>query len=1070
MSGTAPAVETRSEPPPSDASGALERRESQRGRFGGARADFVASLGRRIVEIRGALTTWQNDPRSIRARDDLRRKVHALAAGSRLLRFADLADGLAACEAKIDEIGAAGELTLEGAAVVHRMLERTPALAWVQDERHGPEVGLEALPEPTEPTRGLDAASGAAGPQTALVVGPPQLADALTREPGDGRDSAVEAPCSFDVERTEDPTVAIDLARAFAPDVVVVDADAPGARELVEALVADPLTEPAAVVVLGRFAKPEDAAPFVALGVARALPKPVSPDTLRRACAEAAATYVRREVVRSPLGEVSLDDLGARLAEELRKGLCDAASAQGRAARFDLGEGTDVLAALWGALARIRDVVTIRSDGAVRFTPSGPEGALPLAPWLGGFEAPGARGGRSATAPRAAAAVSLEKAVVVVADDDPAVTWFLAGVFKDAGAIVHEAKDGARALELAFRTAPDLVVSDILMPELDGFALCRALKRDLLLRDVPVLLLSWKEDLLQRVRELGAAADGYLRKEASASAIVQRVREVMWPRIRVGERLAAGGEVRGRLDGLTTHTLLALTCQNRPSSTLTVRDAAYLYEVEIRGGRPVRATRTAPDGTFQRGPAVLASLLGIGAGRFVVSALSMEAVRAPLRADLSGELATQLTPFVARARAAQRLLTGAALLRADRVTIEPAALGAYGDATPEPARGLLRAIAAGASPRDLIVSGQTPAHLVEDVLADAAAHGAIEQVFDATREELLGPAIDAETDVLLGARKPLAPLPLIAVPGLGLTPPPEPVASLDATPAPFPLLTPSPTSGTEAARAAVTPVLATIRADKEAPPAAPRVAPPSPAPTGPAASSVSPVGPASPAPTAADDDRRAAGVPATLGSLEPPPVEPRSPVPPRAAPPRAPEAPPSRELTPSQLAVRPSSFLHVPAPKTESKPREMRTSMWILFAALGLAFAMTARWARERTVPEPAPPPETAPPAAAPAPEPAPAPAPAAHTPDPSAEDAPLRADDKVAADQGMLEIVAGVDTGIFVDGRAVGRGPVVKLPLTAKGEPYEVKVELRGESQVRFVAIRQGRLTRLRVSPPWSR
>ncbi len=170
------------------------------------------------------------------------------------------------------------------------------------------------------------------------------------------------------MERAKDSTTAIDLARALAPDVIVLDADGPGARELCEALVADPLTEGIPIVVVGLWARPEDAAPFVALGVARTLVKPVSPDALRRACAEATATYGRREVRRAPLGEVSVDELGARLAEELRRGLCDAAVAQGRRARFDLGEGSEVLAALWGAVARIRDVVTIqlRRRGALR--------------------------------------------------------------------------------------------------------------------------------------------------------------------------------------------------------------------------------------------------------------------------------------------------------------------------------------------------------------------------------------------------------------------------------------------------------------------------------------------------------------------------------------------------------------------------------------------------------------------------------------------------------------------------------------------------------------------------------
>ena len=121
---------------------------------------------------------------------------------------------------------------------------------------------------------------------------------------------------------------------------------------------------------------------------------------------------------------------------------------------------------------------------------------------------------------------------MVVADDDPAVVWFLSGILKTVGAEVFEAHDGERAFELTVSIWPDLVVSDILMPKLDGFSLCHEIKRDVAVRDVPVVLLSWKEDLLQRVRELGGNADGYLRKEAAASTVVERLREVLRPRAR----------------------------------------------------------------------------------------------------------------------------------------------------------------------------------------------------------------------------------------------------------------------------------------------------------------------------------------------------------------------------------------------------------------------------------------------------------------------------------------------------------------------------------------------------------
>ncbi|WP_437633583.1 response regulator [Sorangium sp. So ce854] len=780
-------------------------------RLGGARAEFVANLGRRVAELRTMVRRIEAEDDAPRLVEELKRRLHSLGAGARLLRFARVAERLAEGESQL--VAASGaRMTSETAAALRKVFEELPALAWGQSaigeqssasqpsaRAAGPRPqqaadatsaqgttwiagvssGRALAPEPltldedeetSARSSGLRSTAQAApaeapetaaleAPITALVVGAAPLAEAL--DPGD----AAVGP-SFEVERTDEVETAIDLARAFAPDVVLLDADLPGARALAEALAGDPLTELVPVVAVGRFARPEDAAPYVALGAARALAKPVSPDALRRAAAEAAATCVRAEAdraARGPLGAVSLDELGARLAEELRRGLCDAAEPRTRGAQVDLGDGAEVLAALWGAVARIRDLVTIRSHGGVRFSPDGPEGALPLAPWMSAPAAPEGERARQRSEVRAkaparggaqgAAVPALGAMDIVVADDDPAVTWFLAGVLRAAGATVHEAHDGARALDLAYQTTPELVVSDVLMPRLDGFALCRALKRDVALRDVPVILLSWKEDLLQRLRELGAQADGYLRKEASAAAFVQRVHEVLRGRRRVAERIATGGEVRGRLDGMTTRTLLSLSCAQRPDALVSVRDAAFLYEVLIKDGRPAGATRTAHDGTFHRGPSVLAALLGVGSGRFTVAPAPDSELAAPPRPGFEGTLAEQLVPAIAAARAAQRLLHGPPLMQVERVILDLEGMGATADATPEPARSLLRALARGASPRSVITSGEFAASLVEDVLNDVAARGGVRRVIGRDGDDLLAPAVTYEEETLRGARR-----------------------------------------------------------------------------------------------------------------------------------------------------------------------------------------------------------------------------------------------------------------------------------------------------------------------------
>ncbi|RYE91512.1 MAG: response regulator, partial [Myxococcales bacterium] len=517
--------------------------------------------------------------------------------------------------------------------------------------------------------------------------------------------------------------------------MVVLDVELEGSQELVERLASDPLTEPVPVVVVGSFATPEKAARWVALGVARVLARPYTPRQLQEACASVIAG-AHRAMRPEPFGQLSMTQLVDRLALELRRGLCDSAVDASKLLPVGLGDGHEVMAALWSAIVRIREVATIRSRGAVRFQPLGPEGAVAVASWSSE-----SRAGRPTRgleeAPR------LEGRTVLVADDDPSVTWFLSGVLRAAGAVVIEAHDGEAALHRAYRTCPDLVISDIMMPKLDGFSLCRAIKRDVVLRDVPVILLSWKEDLLQRVRELGANADGYLRKEASAAVVLERVSEVLRPRLRVEKRLMSGGEVRGRLDDLTVRTLLALTSRHQPDARVSVRDAAFLYEVEVRGGAPRSATRTTTDGRFERGPGVLFSLLGVGAGRFVVTPSD-----APLRGWLDGSLEEQLRPAVAQMRAAQRLLSGSALMNVQGIDLQLEAIQPYFEASPVLSKSILDKLAEGFSPRTLLLRASHSARLLEDVLNDAILHGGVARVVGNNGEDML-PAAVAEEMLLL---------------------------------------------------------------------------------------------------------------------------------------------------------------------------------------------------------------------------------------------------------------------------------------------------------------------------------
>jgi CheY-like chemotaxis protein len=911
------------------------------------------------------------------------------------------------------------------------------------------------------------------GPVTALVVGHAVLADALTGEAAAAGESSVEC------ERLDGPAGALDLARALAPDVCLIDADLPGTDEMASALVDDPLTEPVPLVVVGTFPTPEHAAKWLALGVARVLAKPSSPDAIREACLSAIGDS-QRSPRPEPLGEVSLDELGARLAEELRRGLCDAAGAEARGVKIPMGDGSDVLAALWSAVARIREVATIRSKGVVRFSARGPAGAIPVASWAADARLPGARDGQEPTE-----TTRLDGRTIVVADDDPAVTWFLSGVLRAAGATVLEAHDGEAALALAYRASPDLVVSDVLMPKLDGFALCHALKRDVALRDVPVILLSWKEDLLQRVRELGAGADGYLRKEASAAIVLSRVREVLRPRTRVEARLQGGGEVRGRLDGLTVRTLLTLVSRERPDARVTVRDASFLYEVELRDGEPRRATRTAPDGSFDRGEPVLASMLGVGAGRFVVGA-----AEGTLKGGLVGSLSEQLRPLIARARAAQKLLSGASLLETSRVELDGDAMATYLAASPGTTREIVARLAEGLAPRQLALRGGFGARVVEDVLADAAAHGAVKKVIGPEGDDVLPAAIARETGFLVrGVTRSILPPAEREAPYAQLTP--SPLAPLpiilDAPSAPPPVASASPppaaTQPSPSVPLALTakPLLVAEGTDSPAD-VAPRPD---------AASEPEPE--ASKPPSGSSIEAALMAVPSEVRLVEedsPPSIAEiaRSSMPPPPA--EAESGPVSSRPAPTSSARRPlfSDPSPPPAPVRDREPerasKSSSSSGW-LWAGAVLAAAVAGTYYFVQDTPPPAapatpsthvsvapPPPASAPPVATSAAAPVPTPSGSSDEPPPPnapvSEDLPLAAGDTVPDGQGMIEVVAGRRDEILVDRLEVGRGPKVRVPVPAG--THDVRARRKGEEQPLVVVVKAGRRTRVDLRGPWKR
>ncbi|ACD21392.1 response regulator [Paraburkholderia phytofirmans] len=124
------------------------------------------------------------------------------------------------------------------------------------------------------------------------------------------------------------------------------------------------------------------------------------------------------------------------------------------------------------------------------------------------------------TSPEAAPAAA---ARLLVVDDNADLREYMSRILRAAGHDVRLASDGQAALEAARAEAPDLVLSDVMMPRLDGFGLLRALRADPHLRDTPVLMLSARAGEEARVDGIEHGADDYLTKPFSARELLARV-------------------------------------------------------------------------------------------------------------------------------------------------------------------------------------------------------------------------------------------------------------------------------------------------------------------------------------------------------------------------------------------------------------------------------------------------------------------------------------------------------------------------------------------------------------------
>lgn len=136
------------------------------------------------------------------------------------------------------------------------------------------------------------------------------------------------------------------------------------------------------------------------------------------------------------------------------------------------------------------------------------------------------------------------KQEVLIVDDEDSIRELLKFNLEKSGYLTREAKDGLAAV-LSAKERPDLILLDLMLPEMDGLEVCRALKSDVKTAGIPVIMLTAKNEEIDKILGLELGADDYMTKPFSPRELIARIKAVLR---RTSKEHPAVGELKlGRL-------------------------------------------------------------------------------------------------------------------------------------------------------------------------------------------------------------------------------------------------------------------------------------------------------------------------------------------------------------------------------------------------------------------------------------------------------------------------------------------------------------------------------------------
>lgn len=118
-------------------------------------------------------------------------------------------------------------------------------------------------------------------------------------------------------------------------------------------------------------------------------------------------------------------------------------------------------------------------------------------------------------------------ALILIADDSPTEIYVLKKILEKYNHQIITAEDGEQAVEVALKENPDLILMDVVMPKLNGFQATRRLSKDPISQDIPIIIVSSKNQETDKLWGMRQGAKGYLGKPVTEEQLMQEINALL---------------------------------------------------------------------------------------------------------------------------------------------------------------------------------------------------------------------------------------------------------------------------------------------------------------------------------------------------------------------------------------------------------------------------------------------------------------------------------------------------------------------------------------------------------------